>query len=44
MLLRGIKLLVVTAVALAVLSGCNTARGVGRDVRAVGGAISRAAK
>lgn len=48
MLLRRIKLIVVTAivtvVALALLSGCNTARGFGKDVRAVGGAISRAAK
>lgn len=38
--LRGLGLLVLASAVL--LAGCNTTRGIGRDVKSVGGAIERA--
>ena len=37
------KKLVVTAMAMLVLAGCNTIAGLGRDIEAAGGAVEKAA-
>ena len=38
-----IKILLLMVLASVLLSGCNTARGVGEDIKSLGHAISRAA-
>ncbi|MCT9844694.1 entericidin A/B family lipoprotein [Leclercia sp. 29361] len=38
-----IKILLLMVLASSLLSGCNTARGVGEDIKSLGHAISRAA-
>ncbi len=43
MMKRTVKILLMLALSSAILSGCNTARGVGEDIKAVGHAISHAA-
>ncbi|QWA10317.1 entericidin A/B family lipoprotein [Sodalis ligni] len=43
MLSRMTKLIVITFLTLATLSGCNTTRGFGEDVQHLGGKISHAA-
>ncbi|MFO3904472.1 entericidin A/B family lipoprotein [Enterobacter hormaechei] len=40
---RTIKILLLMVLASVLLSGCNTARGVGEDIRSLGHAISHAA-
>ncbi|AXF66547.1 entericidin, EcnA/B family [Leclercia sp. W17] len=40
---RTLKIILMTMIASALLSGCNTARGVGEDIRNLGNAISHAA-
>lgn len=41
MLVTVIKLIVISIVLSATLTGCNTARGFGEDIQHLGGAISR---
>ncbi|WP_410012171.1 entericidin A/B family lipoprotein [Sodalis sp. C49] len=43
MLGKTVKLIVISLVMSATLSGCNTARGFGEDVQHLGGAITRGA-
>ncbi|CAM8674856.1 entericidin A/B family lipoprotein [Leclercia adecarboxylata] len=40
---RPLKIILMTMIASALLSGCNTARGVGEDIKSLGNAISHAA-
>ena len=40
---RTIKILLLMVLASSLLSGCNTARGVGEDIKSLGNAISHAA-
>ncbi|WP_333853548.1 entericidin A/B family lipoprotein [Leclercia sp.] len=40
---RTIKILLLMVLASSLLAGCNTARGVGEDIRSLGHAISHAA-
>lgn len=39
---RTLKIILMTMIVSALLSGCNTARGVGEDIRSLGNAISHA--
>ncbi|WP_213990408.1 entericidin A/B family lipoprotein [Sodalis sp. dw_96] len=43
MLPRTLKLIVITFLMSAILSGCNTTRGFGEDVQHLGGSIAHAA-
>lgn len=43
MLVKIVKLIVISVLMTATLSGCNTARGFGEDVQHLGGAIARGA-
>nr|WP_312585674.1 entericidin A/B family lipoprotein [Atlantibacter sp.] len=40
---RTIKIVLMMVIASTLLSGCNTARGVGEDIKSLGNAISHAA-
>lgn len=40
---RTLKIILMTMIVSALLSGCNTARGVGEDIRSLGNAISHSA-
>ncbi|MBZ0057918.1 entericidin A/B family lipoprotein [Leclercia adecarboxylata] len=40
---RTIKIVLMMVIASTMLSGCNTARGVGEDIKSLGNAISHAA-
>ncbi|MGG5838031.1 MULTISPECIES: entericidin A/B family lipoprotein [Enterobacteriaceae] len=40
---RTVKILLLLALSSALISGCNTARGVGEDIKSLGNAISHAA-
>lgn len=43
MMKRTIKILLILALSSTILSGCNTARGVGEDIKSLGHVISHAA-
>jgi entericidin A len=43
MMKRTVKILLLLALSSALISGCNTARGVGEDIKSLGNAISHAA-
>lgn len=43
MMKRTVKILLLLVLSSAILSGCNTARGVGEDIKDLGHAISHAA-
>ncbi|MEB6379566.1 entericidin A/B family lipoprotein [Leclercia adecarboxylata] len=42
-MLRTLKIILLMVIASTLLSGCNTARGVGEDIKSLGNAISHAA-
>ncbi len=43
MMKRTVKILLLLVLSSALISGCNTARGMGEDIRSLGNAISHAA-